>query len=181
MKIYTRVGDDGRTALIGGQRVAKSDRRIAAYGSVDELNAQLGVCRAHALPAEMDASIERIQHEMFAIGAELAAPQADQRDLAQLSDRDVQRLESEIDQFEASLSPLTNFILPAGSSAAASLHVARCVCRRAEREVVSLTESSDVRGVILGYLNRVGDFLFVLARSANAAAGVTDVAWKKKA
>lgn len=180
MKIYTKVGDDGFTALIGGRRVAKNDVRIAAYGSVDELNASLGVCRAQQLEAETDAALERIQHELFAIGAELAAPDASTRGLAQLDDAEVERLETEIDHFEESLAPLTNFILPTGTPASASLHAARCVCRRSEREVVALAADAEVRSVILSYLNRVGDLLFVLARAANAAAGVPDTAWQKK-
>lgn len=179
MKIYTRAGDDGRTALIGGQRVAKDDPRIAAYGDVDQLNATIGVSRAMTPPVDIDQSLERLQHELFSVGAELAAPDAASRGLEAIGQEQVHRLEAEIDQFDATLPPLKNFILPAGSPASAALHAARCACRGAERSVVALTGQQQVRPDLVRYLNRVSDLLFVLARAANAAAGTPDVVWKK--
>lgn len=179
MKIYTRAGDDGLTALIGGQRVPKDAPRIAAYGEVDQLNAWIGVCRAQNLPSAVDESLERLQHELFSVGAELAAPDADERQLAVIDAAHVRRLEAEIDQFDGGLTPLKNFILPAGTSVSASLHAARCTCRAAERSVVTLSHDEPVRPVLLRYLNRVSDLLFVLARTVNASAGVQDVLWKK--
>lgn len=180
MKIYTRTGDDGQTGLYGGGRLPKSDARIEAYGSVDELNAQLGACRAAGLTPEVDELVARLQHEMFALGAELSSPSGKAPAALCLDERDVTRLEDAIDQFEADLPALTTFVLPGGTSASAALHVARAVCRRSERQVVALAQSADVRPTVLHYLNRVGDLLFVLARHANFAVGQSDVLWKKK-
>lgn len=179
MKIYTRTGDDGMTGLLGGGRVAKDDLRIAAFGTVDELNAALGVCRAAKLPDTIDHVLARLQHELFALGAELASPGGPPRGANLLDDAVIQRLEQSIDQFEATLTPLTTFILPGGSTAGAALHAARCVCRRAEREMVALTHISTVRPTAIQFMNRVSDLLFVLARAANSAAGVGDVPWEK--
>lgn len=179
MKIYTRTGDAGLTALIGGQRVSKADTRLEAYGTIDELNSVLGMARAAALPGALDAVVERLQHEMFGLGAELAAPDPTAAGVALVSDAAVARLEDEIDRFDAALPPLKNFILPGGAPQAAALHAARCVCRRAERTVVDLSQIAPVRPSVIRYLNRVGDLLFVLARQANAAAGVADVPWDK--
>jgi cob(I)alamin adenosyltransferase len=180
MKIYTRTGDAGATGLHGGGRVPKNDIRIAAYGSIDELNAQLGVCRAAGLPAAADAVAARLQHEMFALGAELASPGGAVSQSLCLDQGDVARLEQAIDQFEEDLKSLKTFILPGGAPASAALHVARAVCRRAEREVVALAATAPVRPTILQYLNRAGDLLFVLARYANHAAGVADIPWEKR-
>jgi cob(I)alamin adenosyltransferase len=179
MKIYTGAGDHGTTGLLGGSMVAKDDPRIAAYGAVDELNAALGVCRATGLPAEIDAVVTQLQHEMFTLGAELASPDAAPRGVGLLETAEIERLERTIDEFEARLPPLRTFILPGGASTAAALHAARCICRRAERDIVGLTHNSAVRPVVLVYVNRVSDLLFVLARAANAAAGVSDVPWQK--
>ena len=179
MKIYTRTGDEGETGLFGGIRTAKDDPRISAFGTVDELNAQLGVARAAGISAAIDAVLDRLQHEMFALGAELASVDPVKSGTAYLQDGDVATLEGEIDRFEATLAPLTNFIVPGGTSGAAALHAARCVCRRAERELVGLLRFNQLRALLLVYLNRVGDLLFVLARAANAAADVDDVAWRK--
>jgi cob(I)alamin adenosyltransferase len=180
MKIYTRTGDAGETGLYGGGRVPKNDIRIAAYGSVDELNAQLGACRAAGLPAEADGIMARLQHEMFALGAELASPGGAVSEPVCLDDADVARLEQTIDQFEQPLAPLKTFVLPGGTPASAALHVARAVCRRAERDVVALAATAPVRPTVLQYLNRAGDLLFVLARYANLAAGVADIPWEKR-
>jgi len=179
MKIYTGAGDEGLTALLGGGKVSKDDPRIAAYGAIDELNAALGVCRATGLSAEIDGGVAQLQHEMFTLGAELASPEAAPRGIDLLGAAAIERIEHTIDQFEADLPPLRQFILPGGSPAAAALHFARCVCRRAERELVALSHASAVRPLALIYVNRVGDLLFVLARSANAAAGAGDVPWEK--
>jgi cob(I)alamin adenosyltransferase len=180
MKIYTGAGDEGMTALLGGGMAPKDDPRIAAYGAIDELNASLGVCRAAGLTAEIDAVVAQLQHEMFALGAELASPDAAPRGVDLLGAAAIERLERTIDQFDATLPPLRAFILPGGSPAAAALHFARCVCRRAEREIVALSHASAVRPPALVYVNRVGDLLFVLARCANAAAGISDVPWQKR-
>lgn len=180
MKIYTRTGDAGMTGLYGGGRVAKNDVRIAAYGTVDELNACLGLCRATNLPHEVDSLLGRLQHEMFALGAELSSPGGAAPGSILLDDADVAHAESAIDRYEAKLSPLKNFVLPGGSPASAALHVARAVCRRAERDVVALAQTAEVRPAVVIYLNRVGDLLFVLARYANHVAGGVDVLWEKK-
>jgi len=180
MKIYTRTGDEGTTGLYGGGRVLKNDLRIAAYGTVDELNACLGVCRSPDLPEEVVALLGCLQHEMFALGAELASPGDAAPGSILLDDADVAHAEAAIDRFEAELPPLKTFVLPGGSSASAMLHVARAVCRRAERDVVALAQKETVRPAAIIYLNRVSDLLFVLARYANRFAGVGDVLWEKK-
>lgn len=180
MKIYTKTGDDGATGLFGGDRVPKTDARVRAYGEVDELNAVLGLARS-ALPAGdgMADVLQSIQSELFDVGAELATTpsRAAKGDVPLIAEADVQRLERTIDAYEERLAPLASFILPGGSAAAAQLHVARTVCRRAERAVVALGGEGPVRGEVLRYLNRLSDLLFVLAREANRAAGVDDVPW----
>jgi cob(I)alamin adenosyltransferase len=179
MKIYTKTGDDGRTGLFGGARVLKDDAQVEAYGSVDETNACLGVARAAGLSPDIDAALERIQAQLFVLGAELATP-ADHRSrlrLPLLDAADVTTLEREIDRLEAGLPALTSFVLPAGTAAASALHHARTVCRRAERRVVAVQSSAELRSELVIYLNRLSDLLFVLARKANAAAGVEDVPW----
>jgi cob(I)alamin adenosyltransferase len=180
MKIYTRTGDAGLTGLYGGGRVPKSDLRIVAYGTVDELNATLGVCRASGLPADVDQLVARLQHEMFAVGSELSSPSKSPPGAILLDEADVSRIEAAIDRYDSQLTPLKNFVLPGGTPASAALHVARGVCRRAEREAVALAQTAEVRPAILTYLNRISDLLFVLARYANHAAGVADVMWEKK-
>lgn len=179
MKIYTKTGDAGDTGLFGGERVKKSDARVDAYGSVDETNALLGVARAAALPAALDAILERVQAELFVLGAELATP-PDHRDrlrLPLIAESQIMALEADIDRLEADLSPLQSFIVPGGSAGASALHHARTVCRRAERGVVAIIESAQLRGELVVYLNRLSDLLFVMARHANHTAGVSDVAW----
>jgi cob(I)alamin adenosyltransferase len=181
MKIYTKTGDDGGTGLFGGPRVAKDDSRIEAYGTVDELNSVLGWTRAVGLPADVDACLTRIQNELFAVGAELATPDPAAHGTAWTGPEQIAALEQAIDRFEAALAPLQQFILPGGTPAAAALHVARGVCRRAERRVVTLTRESPqaIRGAIVVYLNRLGDLLFVLARAVNHDSGQPDVPWQK--
>lgn len=181
MKIYTKAGDAGQTGLLAGQRVAKDHPRVEAYGTVDELNAALGMARAVGLSPELDAVFERIQNELFHLGSQLAASDPTLLPLPLMTDRHVTVLEENIDHFEASLPPLHAFILPAGALAGAALHVARTVCRRAERRVVTLsaTPGEQVSEIVIQYLNRLGDFLFVAARAANSHSGVSDVAWKR--
>lgn len=181
MKIYTKTGDDGETGLFAGPRVAKDHPRIEAYGTVDELNAMLGMIRADPLPPGFDPLLQQIQNDLFNLGAELATPDPQAKGTMLLSEASITDLEQAIDAWEANLSPLRNFILPGGSRAAAGLHIARTIARRAERQTVTLAntpgERIDRRVVV--YLNRLSDFFFVAARAANAALGVEDVAWQK--
>ena len=178
MKIYTRTGDAGSTGLFGGPRVSKDDHRIEAYGTVDELNALLGTVRSAGVGDSIDAQICQIQHELFSLGAELATPDPDQHQTRLIGVGHVQRLESWIDQHDQKLPPLKNFILPAGAPAATHLHVARAVCRRAERRVVTLARvSAEVSSESIVYLNRLSDLLFVMTRVVQQDAGVEDVAW----
>jgi cob(I)alamin adenosyltransferase len=181
MKIYTKTGDAGQTGLFGGPRVAKDDPRIEAYGAVDELNAALGLARAESLPPEIDTLLARVQNELFDLGAELATPNPAAHGMAVLGPAHCETLERAIDRHEATLPPLKEFILPGGSRGAAALHLARTICRRAERRLVTLVHSSaePVSQNLVIYLNRLGDLLFVLTRATNAAAGVADVPWRK--
>jgi cob(I)alamin adenosyltransferase len=183
MKIYTKTGDDGQTGLFGGERVQKSDPRVDAYGSVDETNACLGVARATGLAPDIDAALERIQGQLFVLGAELATP-ASHRErlrLPLLSASDAAALEAEIDRLETGLPPLTSFVLPAGTAGASALHLARTVCRRAERGVVAVQAVAQLRPELVVYLNRLSDLLFVMARYQNHVTGVADVAWAPRA
>lgn len=180
MKIYTRMGDSGQTSLLGGKRVRKDDPGIEAYGTVDELNAVLGLVRAEQLPREIDALLARVQNELFELGAELATPEGSAHSRQRITDRHAADMEEAIDQWEVVLKPLRQFILPGGTPAAAGLHLARTVCRRAERRVVALRDSSPVSDAVLVYLNRLSDLLFVLARAANHQAGRADVPWEKE-
>ena len=178
MKIYTRTGDAGETSLLDGSRVRKDDARVDAFGEVDELNAWLGLARAASLEPELDAALVRIQRDLFALGAQLADPAAriaGRVSKAALGDEDVLRLEGLIDRYEPELPPLTRFILAGGSPAGAALHLARAVCRRAERRMVALEPAVD--GALLRYMNRLSDLLFVLARAANHGAGLPETAW----
>ncbi|GBC96068.1 Cob(I)yrinic acid a,c-diamide adenosyltransferase [bacterium HR16] len=178
MRIYTRTGDDGTTGLLGGQRVSKDSPRVEAYGSVDELNAYLGLAmvhlRSHPRLSEM---LQQIQNELFVAGAELATPVGNKVPVEPIGEAHVQRLESWIDELEQTLPPLRHFILPGGTAGAAILHVARTVCRRAERRVVTLYHTEPGNLHLITYLNRLGDLLFVMARAVNAAEGVQDVIW----
>ena len=179
MKIYTRTGDSGETALLGGARVSKADPRVAAYGDVDELNAWLGFVLAGGLEPAIGAALEAIQRDLFAIGARLADPSgrvANRVEKAAVNSGDVQRLEEAIDRLEADLPPLRRFILPGGSASGAALHVARTVCRRAERTIVGLG-AEHVEPEILEYLNRLSDLLFVMARAANHRDRAPEVEW----
>jgi cob(I)alamin adenosyltransferase len=180
MKIYTRTGDAGGTSFFGGKRVSKHDPRVCAYGDVDELNACLGTVRAQAeLPGDVADMLERIQIDLFAIGARLADPAekiADRVTKATVTDLDIQRLEDWIDRFEGELPPLRRFILPGGNRAGALLHLSRTVCRRAERSIVALGPG-EPDALLLPYVNRLSDLLFVLARAVNHRAGQAEVEW----
>lgn len=179
MKIYTRTGDDGTTGLFGGGRVPKTSDRVAAYGTVDELNSVLGVARAARLTAECDEVLASVQRALFTLGAELACvPGKEEKlGLSLLDAEESLALERAIDRAEQDLPPLTTFVLPGGSPAAAYLHLARTVCRRAERAVLALVEPAARRETVI-YLNRLSDLLFVLARRENHALGVADVPWE---
>jgi len=179
VKIYTKTGDAGQTGLFDGTRVSKADPRVAAYGDVDELNAHLGVVRANDPGIVLDGMLDRIQRDLFALGARLADPRhkiAARVLKASVDDQDVARLEGWIDDLEAGLKPLRKFILAGVSPAGAQLHLARTVCRRAERGVVGLGADA-VEPVIVTYLNRLSDLLFVMARAANAHAGADEIEW----
>jgi cob(I)alamin adenosyltransferase len=177
MKVYTRGGDQGETSLFGGTRVSKDDARVEAYGAVDELNSVLGVARtALEDAADLDEKLAVLQSALFDVGGELSAPDPDQN-VPRVSDPEVTELEQWIDKLDEELAPLRNFILPGGAPAAAALHHARTVCRRAERRVISLAAHESVSDVVVRYLNRLSDLLFVLARVVNARAGVEESQW----
>ncbi len=181
MKIYTRRGDAGETDLLGGGRVAKDDRRVETYGEVDELNAELGACAAASPHADLRELVRGIQAALFSLGAHLASPDEGRRERAAIpgvGEGDVEALEKRIDALESELLPLRRFILPGGTPAAAAFHVARTVCRRAERRAVALHRAETLSPVALRYLNRLSDLLFVLARVENRRAGVPDVEWE---
>ena len=196
MKIYTRTGDGGSTALFGGRRVSKSHPRVSAYGAVDELNAVLGLAavslteagapdgNASAEAMALATRLHAVQARLFDVGADLATPPDERSEahVTRMHDAWVAALESEIDRMSAALPPLRSFILPGGARAAAELHLARTICRRAERKVVAVTMAGEsVNEDVLRYLNRLGDWLFVAARHANAIAGVADVPWEGQA
>ena len=186
-KIYTRGGDAGETSLVGGERRRKDDARVAAYGDIDETNAAIGVARAALAPEDqaLDPMLERIQNELFDLGAELATPpaKASARDPSArltVTAEQVARLEAEIDWMNGALAPLKSFVLPGGAPAAAHLHLARTIARRAERVMVALAAApgEEVATVALAYVNRLSDLMFVLARVLNRSAGVADVLWQ---
>jgi cob(I)alamin adenosyltransferase len=179
MKIYTRTGDDGTTGLFGGSRRSKADLRVDAYGMVDEANASIGMARAVGLDGNADTMLATAQSDLFTIGAELGCTPGTETKLRMtlIADADAQRLERAIDAAEQGLEPLKSFVLPGGSPAAAALHVARCVVRRAERRVIAASAEAPVRREVIIFLNRLSDLLFMLARRANHLAGVADVPW----
>lgn len=179
MKIYTKAGDQGRTSLFGGKKVAKSNKRVSAYGTVDELNAVIGMAVAEGGDSEpLHERLREIQEELFTLGCELATPPDKKLMTEPLASDAVKSLESAIDRMEESLEPLKNFILPGGTRTAAGLHMARTVCRRAEREVVELSASEKIRPELIQYLNRLSDYLFVAARFANLEGGCAETVWK---
>ena len=181
MKIYTRTGDQGSTGLFGGGRVAKDNIRVEAYGDVDELNAVIGMARSVEMMPRIDEVLVPIQRDLFAIGALLATPDRDKMaqhlQKARIDEGRIQELERAIDEGEAELEPLTAFIIPGGTPKAAALHVARTVCRRAERHVVRLQHEVELPPLTVIYLNRLSDLLFTLARVANRRAGAGEVTW----
>ena len=181
MKIYTRTGDSGDTGLFGGGRVAKDDARVEAYGDVDELNAVLGMARAVELMPRIDEVLVLVQRDLFAIGALLATPDRDRMaqhlQKARIDERRIAELEQAIDDAESELEPLRAFILPGGTPKAAALHVARTVCRRAERHVVRLQHDVELPALVVIYMNRLSDLLFTLARLANRRVGAGEVTW----
>lgn len=181
MKIYTRTGDRGDTGLFGGGRVPKNDPRVEAYGDVDELNAHLGLARAIEMMPRIDEVLVPIQRDLFALGALLATPDHakmhEQLAKARIDEDRVAQLERAIDQGEEELEPLRAFIIPGGTPKSAALHVARTVCRRAERRVIALAQTTELPTLVVIYLNRLSDLLFVLARVANRRAGAGEVSW----
>lgn len=176
MKLYTKNGDDGSTALFGGGRVPKNNLRVTAYGDVDETNAAIGLALAADPDPHIAAPLRRIQSDLFVLGAELATP-ADKTPHVQLADLHIIQLEHWIDEACAETAPLQNFVLPGGAPPAAALHLARTICRRAERSLVTLAQHEPVRSAALIYLNRLSDLLFALARRANHRANVSDIPW----
>ncbi|HET6623757.1 MAG TPA: cob(I)yrinic acid a,c-diamide adenosyltransferase [Gaiellaceae bacterium] len=176
-KIYTRGGDAGETSLGDGSRVPKLDERIAAYGAVDELNAALGVVLAGECPEPFRGVLVRVQNELFDLGADLSVPLEHEGRLRVVQSQ-VDALEADCDRFNTELPELKSFVLPGGTETAARLHVARTTCRRAEREAIHASRAHDVSPLVLTYLNRLSDLLFILARAANAAAGEEEPLWK---
>lgn len=181
MKIYTRKGDGGETSLIGGTRVPKHHLRVEAYGTVDELNSWIGLVRDRCVRTDQASVLLQVQERLFTIGACLASdPERSKMAVPDLKDGDVVLLEEAIDAMEASLEPLQNFVLPGGHEAVSQAHVARCVCRRAERIVVHLGEESELDGRIPKYLNRLSDYLFVLCRALAKELGAAEIPWKPR-
>jgi cob(I)alamin adenosyltransferase len=180
VRIYTKTGDDGFTGLLGSGRVPKDDLRVEVYGTVDELNAAIGVARAHGLDAAADRLLAQLQDELFVVGSAFADPSPQGPFHNAITPQHVSRLESAIDGLEGELDPLSHFILPGGTPPAAQLHLARTVCRRAERLAVALARQvgQSVPRDLVVYLNRLSDLLFVLARAVNRRAGVADVLWR---
>ena len=178
MKIYTKKGDSGETSLFGGTRVPKSNERIEAYGTVDELNSFVGLAASYELSEAGTKYVRKIQELLFTLGADLATPPSSKTRIERISEDDVTLLEDAIDELEEDLESLKNFILPGGSQPGATLHVARTICRRAERATVACSKSDNISDNCIKFLNRLSDFLFVLARYENKNAGVREETWK---
>ena len=179
-KIYTKKGDDGSTGLIGGVRVPKHHLRVECYGTVDELNAHLGILRADLRFGEVMNAVPQIQDRLFTIGSLLASAPNSKMEVPDLTERDIVYLEEDIDRLTHHLPELKNFILPGGSIIGAQAHVARCVCRRAERLVVLLNETEAIDNTVLKYLNRLSDYLFTLARALDQAEGREEIPWNPR-
>ena len=177
-KIYTKAGDDGKTGLIGGERVSKHHIRVESYGTVDELNSHIGMIRCHVKGETEEILLAEVQNDLFTIGSFLASAASSIITLPELGEEKIGRLESEIDRLTAVLPELKNFILPGGSIQGAQAHVARCVCRRAERLVVQLSDIEDVPAFVVKYLNRLSDYLFTLARFLDHQNGGIEIIWK---
>lgn len=182
-KVYTRTGDDGTTGLGTGARIRKVSPRIEAYGTVDELNAAMGMVVVAQPVEQLKPMLKRIQNELFHLGSDLCVPEADKADLPvpRIEGRHVDALEADLDRLTAELDPLENFILPGGTPAAAHLHLARTICRRAERCVLELAETDEIGAAIVPYLNRLSDLLFVMSRFENHQTGHGDVTWDSHA
>ena len=182
-KVYTRTGDEGDTALASGRRLPKDSPRIEAYGTVDELNSVLGAAVAAGIDDRLAATLGPIQNELFHLGSDLCLDEEDKKrlDVPGIEKRHVENLERVIDALSEELGPLENFILPGGNPAASQLHVARTVCRRAERRVVSLAREEPIGDFVLRYLNRLSDLLFMMARAENRRRGLRDVVWDSRA
>jgi cob(I)alamin adenosyltransferase len=180
MKIYTRKGDDGKTALLGGDRVSKHHLRVEAYGTVDELNSHVGLLRAMAEDAVVTTVLSDVQDRLFTLGSYLASAAGSKMILPQLEESDIAGLESEIDRMTVELPELKNFILPGATVAGSQAHVVRCVCRRAERLVVMLNDNEDVEALIIPYLNRLSDYFFTLARFLDRKNGGEEITWSPR-
>jgi cob(I)alamin adenosyltransferase len=182
-RVYTRTGDDGTTGLGGGQRVPKDSIRIETYGTVDELSSEIGAAIAQGLHPRLAEALARVQNELFNVGSDLCILEEDKERMPVpvVEDRHVEALERMMDELSQELSPLENFILPGGSPGAAQLHVARTVCRRAERLAVSLAREEAIGPLVIRYLNRLSDTLFVMARYENLTRGIPDVLWNSRA
>ena len=179
-KIYTKAGDDGQTGLIGGERVSKHHIRVESYGTVDELNSHIGMIRCHVKGEKEEILLAEVQNDLFTIGSFLASAASANLTLPELGEDKIGRLESEIDRLTAVLPELKNFNLPGGSIQGAQAHVARCVCRRAERLVVQLSDIEDVPAFVVKYLNRLSDYLFTLARFLDHQNGGIEIIWKSE-
>lgn len=177
MKIYTKTGDLGETSLMGGMRVHKDDLRIHAYGDVDELNAVLGLCRVHNTDERIEKILHQLQIELFDLGSDLATPLESPVKVPRVQGSQVERLEQWIDKIDEQLEPLQNFILPGGSELAAKIHIARTICRRAERKIVTLQHNTAIGEDVVKYVNRLSDLLFVMARWANKISGTPEEKW----
>lgn len=177
MKIYTKTGDKGTTGLFGGERVSKDNARIEAYGTVDELNSNIGYLRSKVHHTDIELFLNEIQKKLFIIGSQLATPNADKLSVKPINDEDINTIEINIDKLESLVDPLKTFILPGGHESSAFCQIVRTVCRRAERRVVTLSQLTEVAYEIMHYLNRLSDYLFVLSRALNKENGVSDIPW----
>lgn len=181
MKVYTKKGDSGTTQLIGGTRVVKSSMRIEAYGTVDELNSYLGLIRDQSVTKTQEEQLLEIQDRLFTMGSLLATdPKGTKMKLPQLKDSDIENLENWIDEMEETLEPMTSFVLPGGHTTVSFCHIARCVCRRAERIVVDLNENEKIDSIILTYLNRLSDYMFVMSRKLSLDLKANEIPWKPR-
>ncbi len=178
MKIYTKKGDSGETSLFGGKRVSKSTERIEAYGNVDELNSFVGLAASYQLSEKGTEYLRKVQEMLFVLGADLATPSSSKTRIDRIDQNDINFLEHAIDTMEEDLETLKNFVLPGGSQAGATLHIARTVCRRAERAAVACAKAEDISDECIKFLNRLSDFFFVIARYENKKAGVREETWK---
>jgi cob(I)alamin adenosyltransferase len=181
MKIYTKTGDSGQTSLLGGSRVAKHHLRIESYGTLDELNSHIGFLRDYSLGHKITAELLEIQDRLFTLGSLLASePGKSKVKIPEITGKDVEFLENAIDLMNETLPEMRHFVLPGGHQAVSSCHIARCVCRRAERIIVHLSEESEVPSIVLEYLNRLSDYLFVLSRKITSDLGVIETPWKPR-